>query len=82
MSNRPRGEAVGAATERDGDLAQRLVVHVDDALPGDAADVDVEGVAVVHVVVDQRGSRLFAAAIAAKSPVKCRLMSVIGTTWL
>ena len=27
-------------------------------------------------------SRLFAAAIAAKSPVKCRLMSVIGTTWL
>ena len=27
-------------------------------------------------------SRLFAAAMAAKSPVKCRLMSVIGTTWL
>ena len=27
-------------------------------------------------------SRLLAAAIAAKSPVKCRLMSVIGTTWL
>ena len=27
-------------------------------------------------------SRLLAAAIAAKSPVKCRLISVIGTTWL
>ena len=27
-------------------------------------------------------SRLLAAAMAAKSPVKCRLISVIGTTWL
>ena len=27
-------------------------------------------------------SRLLAAAIAAKSPVKARLMSTIGTTWL
>ena len=29
-----------------------------DALPGDAADVDVERVAVVHVVVDQRGEQV------------------------
>ena len=36
------------------DLAQRAVVHVEHALPGDAADVDVERVAVVDVVVDQR----------------------------
>ena len=27
-------------------------------------------------------SRLLAAAMAAKSPLKCRLMSAIGTTWL
>ena len=47
-------EAVGVTAEADGDLAQRAVVHVEHALPGDAADVDVELVAVVHVVVDQR----------------------------
>jgi hypothetical protein len=46
--------AVGGAAERDDHLAQRAVVHVQDALPADVAHVDVELVAVVHVVVDQR----------------------------
>ena len=52
------GEPVGVAAEGDGDLAQGPVVHVEHALPGDAADVDVELVAVVHVVVDQRSQQV------------------------
>src|SRR5882672_1952541 len=46
--------AVAGAAEAHGDVAQRAVVHVDDALPGDAAHVDAELVAVVDVVVDHR----------------------------
>ena len=46
--------AVGDAAERADDLAQRAVVHVHDAAPGDAARVDAERVAPVDVVVDQR----------------------------
>ena len=52
------GEPVRVASQGDGDLAQRAVVHVQHALPGDAPDVDVELVAVVHVVVDQRGQQV------------------------
>ena len=48
------GEAVHVAAQPDDHLAQRAVVHVEHALPGHAPDVDVELVAVVHVVVDQR----------------------------
>ena len=47
-------KAVGDAAERADDLAQRPVVHVHDAAPGDAARVDAELVAPVDVVVDQR----------------------------
>ena len=50
--------AVGGAAEADHGLAQRPVVEVDDPLPGDRADVDVEGVAVVDVVVDERGEQV------------------------
>src|SRR5690606_34825790 len=46
--------AVAGAAQRVHDLAQRTVVHVEHALPGDAADVDAQLVAVVNVVVDQR----------------------------
>ena len=53
-----RGIAVGGAAERDRDVAQRAVVHVDDALPRDAPHVDAERVAVVDVVVDQRGEQV------------------------
>ena len=51
-------EAVDVAAEGDDDLAQCAVVHVEHALPRHAAHVDVELVAVVHVVVDQRGEEI------------------------
>ena len=50
--------AVGRAAERDDDVAQRAVVHVHHPLPGDAADVEAELVAVVDVVVDHRGEQV------------------------
>ena len=53
-----RGIAVGDAAERADDLAQRAVVHVEDAAPGDAARVDAERVAPVDVVVDQRRQQI------------------------
>ena len=75
-------EAVGDAAERGDDLAQRAVVHVDDAAPGDAAAVDAERIAPIDVVVDQRRrADYWREPMAWKSPVKCRLMSSIGTTW-
>ena len=46
--------AVARTAERHHDVAQRAVVHVDHALPGDAAHVDAQLVAVMDVVVDQR----------------------------
>ncbi len=49
-----RGIAVGDTAQRADDLAQRAVVHVHDAAPGDAAGVDAEFVAPVDVVVDHR----------------------------
>ena len=50
--------AVGRAAERGGNVAQRAIVHVDHTLPGDAANVDVEFIAVVDVVVDHRGQQV------------------------
>ena len=46
--------AVGRAAEADDDLAQRAVVDVDHAPPGDAPHVEAELVALVDVVVDER----------------------------
>ncbi len=51
-------EAVGDAAERADDLAQRAIVHVHDAAPGDAAAVDAELIAPVDVVVDQRREQI------------------------
>ena len=48
------GIAVARAAEGIDDLAQGAVVHVHDALPLDAAHVDVEFVAVVNMVVEER----------------------------
>jgi hypothetical protein len=45
---------LAGAAEGDGDVAQRPVVDVEHALPRDAAYVDAQLVAVVHVVVEQR----------------------------
>ena len=46
-------EAVGGAAQRVDDGAQRAVVHVHDAAPGDAARVEPERVAPVDVIVEQ-----------------------------
>ena len=51
-------EAVGDAAERRHDRAQRPVVHVDGATPGDAAAVEAERVAPIDVVVDQRREQI------------------------
>ena len=51
-------EAVGGAAERGDDLAQRPVVHVDGAAPGHPAGVDVELVAPIDVIVDQRREQI------------------------
>jgi len=45
-------------TKRDRDVAQCAVVHVDDTLPRDAAHVEAELVAMMDVVVDQRGEQV------------------------
>ena len=47
-------EAVGGAAERVDDRAQRAVVHVHDAAPGDAARVEAQRVAPVDLVVEHR----------------------------
>ncbi len=47
-------EAVGGAAERGDDVAKRAVVHVHGAAPSNAADVDIELVAPIDVVVDHR----------------------------
>ncbi len=46
-------EAVGGTPEADRDAAERAVVHVDDALPGNPPNVESEFVAVVNMVVDE-----------------------------
>ena len=50
--------AVLAAAEPDHDLAQRAVADVDDPRPEDAVGVDAQRVAVVDVVVDERGGEV------------------------
>ena len=50
--------SVGDAPETRHDLAQRAIIHVEDAPPGDAARVDVEIVAPIDVVVDKRGEKV------------------------
>ena len=52
------GEAVGGAAERVDDRAERAVVHVHDAAPGDAAGIDAEAVAPVDVVIEQRREQI------------------------
>ena len=49
-----RAIAVGGAAEARHDLPQGAVVHVEHALPGDAAGVDARAVAPVDVVVEER----------------------------
>ena len=48
------GKAVCGPAQADGDIAQGAIVHIDDAGPGDAPDIDVQRIAVVDVIVQQR----------------------------
>jgi hypothetical protein len=47
-------KAIARAAKRDHGGAQRTVVHVDDATPHDAPQVEAQRIAMVDVVVDQR----------------------------
>ena len=49
---------VGGAAQRGDDVAQRPVVHIDGAPPGDTAGVDVELVAPIDMIVDQRREQI------------------------
>ena len=52
------GEAVARAAKRDDSGAQGAVVHVHDTAPDDAPGVKAQGVAVVDVVVHERGQQV------------------------
>ena len=43
---------MGLAAEADDDVAQRAVIEIEHALPGDAAHIDVERIALLDVVVN------------------------------
>ena len=51
-------EAVCGATECDDDLAQRAIVHIDDAAEIDAARVDLELIAPIEMIVDHRREQI------------------------
>ena len=51
-------EAIGDATERGDDVAERPIIHVHDPPPGYATDVEVEAVAPVDVIVDEGGEEI------------------------
>ena len=53
-----RGKSVGDAAERRHHRAQRAVVHVEHAAPGDAARIDAERIAPIDVIVEQRGEKI------------------------
>ena len=50
--------AVRRPAEAGDDLAQRAIIHVEHAPPGDAARIDVELIAPIDVVVDERGEKV------------------------
>jgi len=60
---------------------RRAIVHIHHPAPGDAAAVEAQRIAPVDVIVEEGGEQIVAVPMAWKSPVKCRLMSSIGTTW-
>ena len=73
--------AVGLAAEAVDDAAELPVVHIHAALPRHAARVDPAGRCPAGCWLStMAASRLFAAVMACMSPVKCRLISSIGTT--
>ena len=50
--------SIAGTAQADDDVAQRAIVHVHHALPGDPSHVDIQVVAVVDVVVDERGQEV------------------------
>src|SRR5260370_15728690 len=50
--------AVFFAVERNGDAAQRAIVHVERARPGDAMGIEMQIVAVEKMRIDQRGKQI------------------------
>ena len=50
--------ALGLAANAVDNMAQLTIVHVDDALPGDALDVDAELVALLNMVVEHSGQQV------------------------
>ena len=52
------GHGIRCAAHADDDVAKRPVVHVDDARPGDSPRIQVEFIAVVDVVVDDRRKQI------------------------
>ena len=54
-------DALGLAADAVDDMAELTVVHVDDALPSDALDVDAERVALLHDALAAREERLVVA---------------------
>ncbi len=49
--------AIGRAAQSYHDVTKRAIVHVDGALPGDAARVDAQLVALLQVIVQHRGQQ-------------------------
>ncbi len=75
------GGAVYLAAQTVHDEPQLAVVHVHAALPCDAAGVDVQRVALLDAVIDHGSQQVVVAVpMACRSPVKCRLISSMGTT--
>ena len=75
--------AVRLAAQADDDVTQRAVVDVDDARPGDRRAGRCRARCVVQVVVEEGGRAGCAPRpIAWLSPVRWRLKSSIGMTWL
>ena len=72
--------AVRAAAEPGDDVPQVAVVHVHAATPGDRERVEAGRVPWCRCASISAASRLFAAVIACRSPVKWRFRSSIGTT--
>ena len=53
-----RGKPLATPPSERHDRAQRAVVHVEHAAPGDAARIDAERIAPIDVIVEQRGEQI------------------------
>ena len=51
-------DAVNRAAQTDDDVAQGAIVHIQDTLPDNAPRIDIEGIALMDVVVDHSGQKV------------------------